>query len=257
MPKTKNEYYDDVKFIKHKRKVPFGIMWALLPLGTFLVVILALFAADMLHFRGLNILSTTAKTQSMTYYALSFGVYDSEASAQNTAELCIIQGGAGYVLHDSAGYHVLGGVYYTRDECQLVADRITGATYEPEVYPIMIKDVKFSGDNADEIKSAYSMVSSIISGLYDISINLDEKKLSPTSACTKILKAKSDCTIAINSLNKLDDLLATHTTNFLLKVVDSLDSLQVSLLGSSPSSQPVRYACVYLACELHDFAENI
>ena len=236
MPKTKNEYYDDVKFIKHKRKVPFGIMWALLPLGTFLVVILALFAADMLHFRGLNILSTTAKTQSMTYYALSFGVYDSEASAQNTAELCIIQGGAGYVLHDSAGYHVLGGVYYTRDECQLVADRITGATYEPEVYPIMIKDVKFSGD---------------------ISINLDEKKLSPTSACTKILKAKSDCTIAINSLNKLDDLLATHTTNFLLKVVDSLDSLQVSLLGSSPSSQPVRYACVYLACELHDFAENI
>lgn len=251
------KYSNDVVLIKRRNKFARGI-------AIFLLIVLI---ANIIFWSGVGISyllskngfswfrSTTIKVDSLNYYAIVFGEYNSENESLECSIWTASSGGAAYVYQDST-FAVVGMLYENIDDANTVINNFSkDLTYMPKIQQFKSKKFSFAIDDIipSHKKAVEDYVASImqsVNKMLNISNKIDTNVLSNVSASSEINLMKSEIKIAkstIDSINSnYENTYLKNLSNYLIKAEDSLDVCINKLLTSENYSG----VCKYCACEL-------
>jgi len=261
-------YSQDVSLIKRKNSFMKGF-------ATFLAMLLV---ANIVFWSGVGISyllsskgftwfrSNKINVNSVNYYAIIFGDFDTESEALECSIWTSSSGGGAYVFEEST-FAVVGMIYESIDDANLVISNFSeDLTYSPVVKQYKSTKFSFIVENVSpadkkDIEDVVGLIKTTVDKTLLVSNKIDTNVLSNVSASSEINSIKSEIKIAKSSIDAINssynNQYLTELSKYLTKAEDTLDICINKLLTSENYSG----VCKYCACELffnfYNLSKNI
>ena len=128
------------------------------------------------------------------WYALQFGAFDNETSAQEASKVYQRRGAAGYLWYDQR-YRVLGAVYSDRDDARAVREQIKDQhSVDSYLYtisfPTVSMRIKGMRGQLEILQAAFMHAHDAVFRLQELSFQMDRQELSVQESMQRLL---ADC----------------------------------------------------------------
>lgn len=206
------------------------------------------------------------KVQSQTYYAVVMDTLDNSEQAQNMAELLMLQGASGFVWETNNQYKVVGSIYFKETDAKSVKNNLMTTNPKVSVSKMVTKKTSKTYDNysveqVKQLRYAYEFINSVVKKLYDYSIKLETKALSPTTVSSHVNELKSDSIIISSRLDVINSTVIYEETiklkNVYVKLTENLNELVLKLISSDNYNQLIKYSYVKCVKLNYDFYNNL
>lgn len=190
------------------------------------------------------------KTQ---YYAVVMESFDAAEPAQLQAEFYAMQGASGVVWEKNKKYLIIGNIYaletHARQVCEGINEKGGAAVVQSLSFPkISLSLSALESQQKKVLQTALDFLKELPKKLYDFSINLETKSLTPLTVSSSVNDLKGECILLGN---KLDLLHSTHLTeegliikNNIIKTNELLNELMLKLLNSDSAPHISKHAYV-------------
>ena len=264
MPKIN---YNDVKIIKPKKTKRFVLLKAILALLIF--VGFTYFFADAFS----NLLtvgdfslsifenSNTIKYKPKPLYALTLGKYNTIEEAEEVANVAGSWGASGYVTQISNVYYVLGSIYATKEDSEIVRSNLQLTNYNTQTITLEFSKVEFNVEtitskHKKEVLNTLNYLFEIYNQVYNISIKIDKGEITSIAGRSFLNTLKSQVKIKNIDLNKINlsynNKQLSKICNCLTEIEESLNICVNQLLTNDYINRNVKYClCEIVFLELN------
>ena len=189
------------------------------------------------------------KLDSRILYAVCMGESDDKFTAYNIAGGVSVLGAGGYVWHEN-NYKVVANIYQSLDDATKIVNNISNTNYEVSVHEINLNSVdidKFELEDDDKVL-IYDIICRIYQlyiDLYDMSNNIDTKKITYIQASSIANSYKSEAKVNISKLEEIISRSNNHVVKNIrdtyVHIIDILDGLVYKLLEDNQTTTVVKY----------------
>lgn len=246
MPKKyQPEYFDDIKVVKRKRGFVRKLFSFLLILClAFGVVVSADYIGSFIATGSFSSNIFAKKKESITYYLLSLGSFETLDEAQEMAYDSSESGSAGYVWQQEK-YFVIASAYKNRKDAEKVLEGIEG--YAPEIIEITCSTIKYS-EIVDGLNDVFADV-------YTISSRVDKSKMTAVVASSEMNRLKNDVAVMTGKCSAMQDEKSDEITTILSSLQSSMENASIQLLCNTNYSYIIKNAMVKTVFALYDISQ--
>lgn len=207
---------------------------------------------------GFTFVSDEVTLSKFSIYALSTSNHQTLVLAEDDANNCIMQGGAGYIYIDN-NYYVIASMYENEADAEKV--KTTLLETKPQAYILTINipainiTSNLSSQEKNTLQDTLSIFKTTFQKLYDISVGLDTSVIKEINARLSVNELASTVTTTCDNFETV--FLGTKSTN-LLTIKKSINDLKdkIDLLVNN-SKTPYTSYIKYAYCETIFIYKNL
>lgn len=269
MPKT--YFYEDVKIIKKPFKAKFK---KILILACCIFVIIATVFTSIFLSKALTIGNITTaivyggkdiKLNKHQMYMVTLGNYSDYSEAEKVALGSTIQGASGYIWDLNNEYFVVGNIYKSREDANVVKDNLSTSKYNIEVIELSFPKCNLNFDNMENknvnlIKKAIDYVDELYENLYNYSIKFDKGETNNFAVCSGISELRGECKVQIANVQSLitkENLKLQTLINCLTKIDEILNVAILKTIDNSSTNYSLKNAIVSVVYEKYNLYKSL
>lgn len=202
-----------------------------------------------------------------SYYMVSMGKYNSKSEAETVASGAAVMGAGAYVWGLDGEFFVVGNIYKTLEEANLVLNNIGGTgNYNVEVKELKFKKVSvevkdYSTEQIKTILDAIKNLNTIYEKCYDYSLKVDKAEVNTTLVSSELNSIKSDAKIVAAKLDAINSCAVSEVTinvkNAYISVIDALDNAILKVISGNSVNSDLRYLVAKIVVAKYNLYQNI
>ena len=206
------------------------------------------------------------KFDSRVLYAVTMGESKDKFTAYTIASGASILGAGGYVWYENDNYIVIANIYQSKEDATKVLENISTTEHSTSILEIDLDsfDIGQFDMEKTEKESIYKAVSRIYqlyTELYDMSNNIDTKKITYIQASSIINSYKSECKVIKSSIGEIysrynDDELRRIESAY-VHIIEILDSLVYKLLEGNQTTSVVKHGEIDVVYRLNELLQSL
>lgn len=261
--------YQDTKFVKTKKKKK-KRFWAFVFCVLMLVgvIMFSNVLADAIKVGNFSFLfsKTNIKSNQHSYYAVAMGEYDSESEAQAVASGVSIMGAGGYVWYDNQKYYVIGNVYKTKEESEIVLKNITGTNYNTFIKEMVFKKIDYNAETLTKeqrkvVKDGILFLNQIYEKCYNYAIKFDKGEIVSTVISSELNTLNGEVKVLASKLDAINSVAVTNQTlllkNAMINVGNELENAVLKVINGSSVNKDLKYLTTSVAVIKYNFYNEI
>lgn len=201
-----------------------------------------------------------------TVYALSTASTDSKIQAEEQANMCMNQGGAGYIYLGENKFYVIASIYENKVDAEKVYENLKESLPHSNILSLTVPEISLSNSlesqEKNTLEEAISIFKTTYKKLYDTAISLDTSVINEVNARLSINQIGSNISaIQSNFLTIFNEKMTNDLLAIKIKLEDlaiNVDNL-ISSSGNVPLSSLIkRTYCktIFLYKELSELVNN-
>lgn len=260
---------EGVKLIKRKNGFKKFKLFAFLTLCFLSVISLSVVFSEALtvgNFSVWNLFNNDVKVKPETLYFVNMDKFKNYNEAENMAELVALQGASGFIWQMNDDYVIVGNVYFTKEQANFVLENLKKTNPDVFVSEVNFKGVKLNLENYTKeqkhvVKNALNNIDKVIKSLYEITIKLETKEITPTTASSKVNDMKAQSVIIGNALDVLNSVSVNESVikikNSYILLCESLNELVLKLISSQSYQSISKHTYVQVIKLKYDLLQNL
>ncbi len=252
---SQNIYYEDVRIIKKPLKKRLKSIFIFLLIFSIFggIVVSAMYLSRSIAVSNVGSIfvygGTTIKLEERVLYGLSMGSYDSREEAESVALGATIQGAGGYIWQEDKNY-VIGSIYSTKEDSELVKNNLSGSKYDLSILKITMPKLTLSFEDMENksvsyIHSAINFFGECYKQLYDYSIKFDRGEINNLAISSGVSELRGQAKVFISNIQVL--LNSPHAKlqtiqNALIELDELLNETIIKTIDNTATNSSLKYS---------------